>query len=279
MYFDIRINPPSTMAPNPPHWGGYQKYLPHEANLAPYENQPFSKFVDMLDKAGVSRGMLIVGPNATLEDQPPHIKGLLDQYPGRFVGAVTIRPQPNLLDAMKQIERAKEFGMRAIVVRPFEAQLFANDRRFYPIYAKAAELGMVVSLVVGMNFSDRPNLEFSSPVPVDSVASEFPSLKIIMTHSGWPWSAEAVAVAWKHANVYIDVSGIRPRYLAMEGAGYEPFFRFGNSILQDKLLWGTDWPLTDPAKTIEEIKELPLKEEVKEKWLYKNAMKLFDLKD
>jgi predicted TIM-barrel fold metal-dependent hydrolase len=280
VYFDIRINPPSTVAPNPPEWAGYEKTLPHHKNLAPFADQPFSRFVKMLDGVGVKRGLLIVGPNATIEDQPKHIKDLVDQAPERFVGAVTIVPKPNLMDSVKEIERgAKDFGIRAVLLRPFQSMLYANDRRFYPIYAKCTELGLVASIVVGMNFSSRPNLEYATPVSIDSVAAEFPDLKIIMTHSGWPWAAEAVSVAWKHPNVYIDISGIGPRFIAMDGTGYEPLFKFGSSVLQDKMLWGTDWPLIDHTKSISEMNALPLKDEVREKWMYKNAMNVFGLKE
>jgi predicted TIM-barrel fold metal-dependent hydrolase len=281
MIFDIRINPPTTVAPNPPGWEGYDKNVPHMKNAAPFLDQPFSKFVGMLTEAGVTRGMLIVGPYTTkVEDQPKHIKSLMDQYPGKFVGGVTVWPQSNLMKSVQEVERAvKEFGMKTILLRPFSSMLYANDRRFYPIYAKCAELGAVVSIVVGVNFTGYANLQYADPMPVDSVAAEFPDLKIIMTHSGWPWAAQAVAVAWKNPNVYIDITGIGPRFIAMDGAGYEPIFKFGNTILQDKILWGTDWPLTDQKRSIQEVMELPLKKEVKEKWLYKNAMALFGLKD
>lgn len=280
MIFDIRISPPSTVAPNPPGWEGYDRTIPHMENAAPFLNQPFSKFVEMLNEVGVTRGMLIVGPYVNIEDQPKHISSLINQYPGKFVGGVTVRPQPNLMKSVQEVERAvKEFDMKAILLRPFGSMMYANDRRFYPIYTKCAELGAVVSIVVGINFTGYANLEYANPIFVDSLAAEFPDLKIILTHSGWPWATQAVAVAWKNPNVYIDISGISPRYIAMDGTGYEPIFKFGNSILQDKILWGTDWPLTDMKRSISEVMELSLKKEVREKWLYKNAMNLFGLKD
>jgi predicted TIM-barrel fold metal-dependent hydrolase len=278
MMFDIRINPPSTVAPNPPGWDGYEKTIPHMKNAAPFLGQPFSKFVEAQNEVGITNGMLIVGPFAEIEDQPRHIADLMSQYPGRYVGGVSIKVQQDVMKCVQEVERAvNEFGVKAILLRPFQDMLYANDRRLYPIYAKSAELGAVVSIVVGINFTQYANLEYCTPVPVDSVAAEFPNLKIILTHSGWPWAAEAVSVAWKNPNVYIDVAGIMPRYIAMDGAGYEPIFRFGNSVLQDKILWGTDWPLIDMKRSVAQIKELPLKEEVFEKWTYKNATRLFGL--
>ncbi len=278
MMFDIRINPPSTVAPNPPGWEGYDRIIPHMKNATPFLGQPFSKFVEAQDEAGITQGMLIVGPYTEIEDQPKHIADLMNQYPGRFVGGVTIWPQANIMKSVREIERAvKEFGMRAILFRPFASEMYANDRKLYPMYAKCAELGAVASIVVGINFTADPNLKYADPMPVDDVAAEFPDLKIILTHSGWPWAAQAVAVAWKNPNVYIDIAGIMPRYIAMDGAGYEPICHFGNSVLQDKILWGTDWPLIDMKRSVSEVMGLPLKDEVKEKWTYKNAIRLLGL--
>jgi predicted TIM-barrel fold metal-dependent hydrolase len=161
--------------------------------------------------------MLIVGPYVKVEDQPKHIKSLMDQYPGKFVGGVTVWPQSSLMKSVEEVERAvKEFGMRAILLRPFSSMVYADDKTLYPIYAKCAELGAVVSIVVGINFTGHANLKYADPMPVDSVAAEFPDLKIILTHSGWPWAAQAVAVAWKNPNVYIDISGIGPRFIGLE---------------------------------------------------------------
>ncbi len=278
MVFDIRINPPSTVAPNPPGWEGYDRNIPHMKNAEPFLGQPFSKFVEAHDEAGITNGMLIVGPYAQVEDQPKHVADLMSQYPGRFVGGVTVWPQANIMKSVRAIETAvKEFGMRAILFRPFASGMYANDRLLYPMYAKCAELGAVASIVVGLNFTADPNLKYADPMPVDDVAAEFPDLKIIQTHSGWPWATQAVAVAWKNPNVYIDIAGIMPRYIAMDGTGYESIFRMGNSVIQDKILWGTDWPLVDFRRSLKEVMELPLKEEVKEKWTYKNAAALFGL--
>ena len=73
MIFDIRINPPTTVAPNPPGWEGYDKNVPHMKNAAPFLDQPFSKFVGMLTEAGVTRGMLIVGPYTIRSKTSPNI--------------------------------------------------------------------------------------------------------------------------------------------------------------------------------------------------------------
>jgi predicted TIM-barrel fold metal-dependent hydrolase len=278
MIFDVRVNPPAAVIPNPDEFKGYDRVIPHMKNAEPFLGQPFSKFVAAQEEAGITGGMLIIGPFAEVDDQPKLISDLVKQYPDRYIGAVTVLPQLDIMKSVREIERAvKDFGIRTILMRPFASMMYANDRRLYPLYAKCAELGAVVSMVVGVNFTTNPNLQYCDPTLVDSVATEFPDLKIILTHTGWPWATQAVAVVWKNTNVYIDISGVMPRYIAMDGSGYEPIFRFGNSVLQNKVLWGTDWPLIDMKRSVNEVMELPLKDEVREKWTYKNAMQLFNL--
>ena len=85
-----------------------------------------------------------------------------------------------------------------------------------------------------------------------------------------------IAVAWKHPNVYIEIGGISPKYISRPGTGWEPFITYGNSILQDQILFATD-SLIPHQRVVKELEMLPLKDHVKEKFLHKNAMKLLDL--
>ncbi|MFC1893412.1 amidohydrolase family protein, partial [Chloroflexota bacterium] len=139
MIFDIRINPPPTVAPNPPGWEGYERVIPHMKNAEPFLDQPFSKFVEAQEAAGITNGMLIVGPYVQIEEPFQVIADLVSQYPGKYIGGVTVWPQPNIMNSVREIERAaKEFGMRAIMFRPFASNMYANDRLLYPMYAKCA---------------------------------------------------------------------------------------------------------------------------------------------
>jgi predicted TIM-barrel fold metal-dependent hydrolase len=66
----------------------------------------------------------------------------------------------------------------------------------------------------------------------------------------------------------------------MKGTGWEPLIHYGNSVLQDKILFGSTWLFMGSSikKLAEGVMELPLKEEVKHKWLYHNAAKLLGIK-
>ncbi|MHB1128229.1 MAG: amidohydrolase family protein [Bacillota bacterium] len=129
------------------------------------------------------------------------------------------------------------------------------------------------------SYSSNASLDFGRPIYVDHVATKFPKLKIIAGHAGWPWINEMVAVAMRSKNIFIDISSFRPSYLAKAGTGWEMLLYFGSRVLQDQVVFGTEWSLLGFTLEglIKEVRDLPLKEEVKEKWLYCNAARLFSL--
>ena len=111
----------------------------------------------------------------------------------------------------------------------------------------------------------------ADPMAIDDVAVYFPRLKIVLAHSGRPLYGEtAFFLARRHANVYLEVSGIPPKSLPR----YVPRL----ADIADKVLWGTDWPapgVTSLRKNIDEFRALGYGEEVERKVLWENAAKLF----
>ena len=128
-----------------------------------------------------------------------------------------------------------------------------------------------------LNFVPQLKMDFGRPVYLDEVAGHFPELNIIAGHGGWPWVNELMAVLWRHDNVFMDISAINPVHMAKPGSGWETLLCYGNSLLQDRVLFGTAWPGCQFKDNVKGIKELPLKEEVKKKWLGGNAEKLLRL--
>jgi predicted TIM-barrel fold metal-dependent hydrolase len=101
------------------------------------------------------------------------------------------------------------------------------------------------------------------------VALDFPSLRVIGSHTGWPWVEEMIAMAWKHENVYVDISGYHPRYLD------KAIVDFMNTRGRNKTLFGTNgwaYDMILPA-----FEQLGLKEESKRLVLRENAMRVFNL--
>jgi predicted TIM-barrel fold metal-dependent hydrolase len=99
---------------------------------------------------------------------------------------------------------------------------------------------------------------------------------IVANHGGWAWMNEMVAVVWKRPNVYIEIGGISPKYIAKPGSGWGPFLTYANSLLQDQILFATD-SLISHERVVKEMELLPLEDQIKEKLLYKNAMGVLNL--
>jgi hypothetical protein len=120
-------------------------------------------------------------------------------------------------------------------------------------------------------------MDIGHPINIDEVAMDFPEMKIVAGLGGWPWVPEMVGVARRHQSVYISTAAHRPKYFAVPGSGWEMLMQFGNTLLQDKVVFASSWWTYGlPVKqVIEEMRALPLKEIVKEKWLYGNAARLF----
>jgi predicted TIM-barrel fold metal-dependent hydrolase len=231
-----------------------------------------SAFVDMLERVGIVRAV----PFGTTNDE---VADLLREYPDRFIGLARISglsPMPGVRELER---RVREQGFHALGVSALVDGIPASDRRYYPLYAKAVELGVPVRIYSSMNYAtDRP-YDLGHPRHLDQVAIDFPELTIIGGLGGWPWVNEMVALVRRHPKLHLDTSAHRARYLGQPGSGWEMLLQFGNTLIQDKVLVGLSAGLVgQPHETlIQEYLALPLKDTVKEKWLYGNAARVFGL--
>jgi uncharacterized protein len=156
-------------------------------------------------------------------------------------------------------------------------QVRASDARYYPLYAKCIELGIPVRVYTAMTYANDRPYDVGHPRELDRVAIDFPELKMIAGLAGWPWVNEMVGLLRRHPNLYCDTAAHRPRHFATKGSGWEMFMQFGNTLLQDKVMVGLSWNLLGLTmeEAIAEYLALPLKDSVKEKWLYSNARCFF----
>jgi uncharacterized protein len=176
------------------------------------------------------------------------------------------------VEAVRELDRAvRELGFKALRVIPWLWKLPPNDRLYYPLYVKCIELDVPFCTQVGHTGPLMPS-ETGRPIPyIDEVALTFPELKIVGGHIGYPWTDEMIALAWKHEHVYIDTSAYLPRY-------YPPqLLHFMNSYGQDKVLFGSNFPMLDLKQCAEQARALELKPEVKAKFLAGNARRVFQL--
>ena len=201
-------------------------------------------------------------------------------HPDVFIPFAGIDPHKGVA-AIEEIRRCHaEFGIKGIgELNPVRQKFFPNDETFYPIWETCQELGIAVMFHMGFAGAGagRPGgmgykLEAARAIPhLDDMAADFPELQIIHAHPGWPFHHEAVAACWHKSNFWIDLSGFAPRYFPDEVVHY------ANTLIQDRVLFGTDWPVIGIDRWMDEFAELPIKDTVRPKILKDNARRLLGI--
>ena len=174
-------------------------------------------------------------------------------------------------DPVWKLRECVEKGFKGLKLYPTYQFFNMNDPVLYPLYELAQEIGMPVSYHTGISVFKGSRVKYGEPIHIDDVAVDFPDLKIIMAHSGrGTWYEQAALMAKLHKNVYMEISGLPARKLLTYFPDLER--------LQDKVVYGSDWPeITNIKKSIDTIKGLPISEEAKEKILGGNAKRLLGI--
>lgn len=198
---------------------------------------------------------------------------------GRFIGFAGVDPNKGMT-AVRELDHAvRVLGLRGLNLQCFEHKVAINDRRMYPLYAKCIELDIPVNIHTSINFATSSLMKYGHPLLLDEVMVDFPELRVCASPPGFPWVHELIGVAWRHANVSIGLVAVRPKYLTVAHSGYEPLLQYGRTVLKDRIIFGSAYPLAPVQRTIDEIRALPLPEDVMHLWLYENARRFLRLPD
>lgn len=226
-------------------------------------------------------GILLAWDAETATKQPPvsndFVAAIVKRHPKRFAFFASVDPWKS--NAVAELERAvKELGAIGAKFHPSLQDFYPSDDRHFPLWQKASELRIPCLFHTGTSGigAGEPGgqgikLDPARPIHLDVIAARFPDLPIIAAHFGWPWHLELIAMALHKANVFIEISGWSPRYYPPE------LVREMGSRLQDRTLFGSDYPFLKPARVIEELDGLQLKPEAKVKILRENAARLLRL--
>ncbi len=235
-------------------------------------------FVTMMNAAGLDKALIPAIRMMSYQKKTmvwdiseEEVHAAVSRHPDRLVGLCGFNPLLKL-ESVRNVERAvKEYGFRGVYIHTYGFGIPLNDRLYYPLYAKCVELGIPVSMQVGHSAEHMPN-ELGRPIHLDTVALDFPELKLIGAHTGWPWTEEMISLAWKHENVYLGIDAHNPKYL-------EPtLVHFMKTRGQNKVIYGTNYPAVTHAESIACIRsELGLSEKVADKILRGNAARVYGL--
>jgi len=181
---------------------------------------------------------------------------------------------------LEEIEHAiKTLGLLGIKYQPPVQGFSPADRQFYPIWDLLQSLGAPVLIHCGTTAigAGEPGglgfkLAHARPIPnIDNIAADFPKLNIIAAHPGWPWTEELIAVALHKGNVSIDISGWGPKYIPAV------LKHDMQRRLQDKVLFGSDYPGWSPGQCCDEWEMENFKPGIIDKLFCKNAVRILDL--
>lgn len=238
------------------------------------------ELLDRMDEAGIAMAFL---PATKAGDRRmkdswylpyERVAEVCAQHPTRFRGLAGVDPTMGMA-GLAELERGvKEFGFIGAHLYPHWFEMAPDNARYYPIYSKCCELDIPIMMQVGHCLKYGRNHTFPSvgrPITLDTIACHFPELAIIGIHIGYPWTDEMISVAYKHENVYIGSDAYAPKHWP------ESFKHYISTWGQDKVLFGTDFPVIDPVRARREIEELDFPQIPKSKFLRENALRLFKL--
>jgi uncharacterized protein len=172
----------------------------------------------------------------------------------------------------------EQYGVRGFKFHPSAQTFYPNDQAAYPLYEVIAEHRLIALFHTGQTGvgAGTPGgggirLKYSNPMYVDDVAADFPDMKIILAHPSFPWQDEALSVATHKPSVYIDLSGWSPKY-------FPPLLvQYANTLLKDKVLFGTDFPVITPERWMRDFDKIAIKDDVRPRILKDNAVRLLGL--
>jgi uncharacterized protein len=172
----------------------------------------------------------------------------------------------------------EDYGVKGFKFHPSSQAFYPNDRAAYPLYEVIEAAGLPALFHTGQTGAGAGTrggggirLAYSNPIYLDDVAVDFPDMPIILAHPSFPWQEEALSVATHKPQVYIDLSGWSPKY-------FPPILvQYANTLLKDKVLFGTDFPLLTPERWKADLEKTAIRDEVKPGIMKNNAIRLLGL--
>jgi predicted TIM-barrel fold metal-dependent hydrolase len=200
-------------------------------------------------------------------------------HPDVAIPFASIDPNRGRMGVREARRLIDDFGVRGFKFHP-TAQAFApNDPVCYPLYEVIAGAGLPAlfhsgqtGIGAGLPGGGGLRLRYANPMLLDDVAADFPTLQIVSAHPGVPWQDEQLSVALHKPNVWIDLSGWSPKY-------FDPkLVQYANTLLKEKVLFGTDNPVIQPDRWLADFDKLPIKAEVRPLIMKHNAVRLLKLR-
>ncbi len=245
--------------------------------------QPLEGFLLEMDAAGVEQAVLLPidattahGCCITTNEQ---IAALVEKQP-RFIGFASV--DPNLPDAPHRLERAvRQLGLRGLKLDPSLQRFDLADRNtVFPVFQVCSELQIPVLLHCGMSWAPSGLAGLARPYLVEEAVQAFPGVNFVLAHFGWPWLDEALMLAVKYPNVYLDTAILYSgtprdamRRALVDHVGLDTIER----SLVTKIVFGTNYPRVDMRRCVRGVSALGLSAATEQAVLHGNARRLLKM--
>jgi predicted TIM-barrel fold metal-dependent hydrolase len=274
----VNIWTEEALAGRPERAGFYRNKIGVDAET--FQGICLDEMLRRMDKARIERSFLIAAKVGTLGHPACYhvpyelVAQAVKMHPDRFSGIAGLDPTEGM-NGVRALERAvQDHGFIGAHFYPHWFELPPDHAKWYPFYTKCVELDVPVQLQVGQSlvYDPRyPRRSVGRPITLDAVACDFPELKIIGIHLGVPWMDEMIAMAWKHANVFIGTDAHSPRYWPLS------LIHYMNTYGREKVIFGTDFPVLGFERTRDEFEALNLRPESKRAVLRNNTRRIYKL--
>ncbi len=278
-FIDVHVHPPTKefiVDAGGPHVKAAAEKFGHSIEL-----KTFEQMLEEYSAAGVEKLVLFAWDAETTSHRPrvtnEFISKVVERHPDRILGFASVDPHKKT--AVKDLDYAiRELKLCGLKLHPQVQAFEPNSPRYYPLYSKCVEFDVPITFHSGSTYwgaglkgGGGVKLRFSDPMLLDDVAADFPELKLIMAHPGWPWQDEQLAIAMHKENVSIDLSGWSPKY-------FQPLLvTYMTKLIPEKFLFGTDYPMLSPERWLKDFETLRVSAEVRNMVLRENARRLLKL--
>ncbi|MGQ4557126.1 amidohydrolase family protein [Halobellus sp. GM3] len=195
-----------------------------------------------------------------------------------FLGYASVDPHQGRKACEEAVRAVEDLDLDGFKFQQAVQGFTPSDGRFDELWDTLEQLGKPVlfhgghtGIGAGSPGGDGLKLRHTRPIHVDDVAARHPELTIIIAHPAWPFHQEQLSIVTHKKNVYMDLSGWRPKYIPDE------VIHYAKSRITDKVLFGSDYPMVTPKTWLEDFEEMDFDDETREKILYENAARLFEL--
>ena len=236
------------------------------------QQQSMELLFQEMNAAGITKGVVVARATdklGTIRNQ--EVAAIAKKHSEIFIGVGAANPS-NRRVAISEIATARQLGLKLVNLEPGATHpaMHVDDRTMYPIYAYCED--EQIPLIIMCGGAAGPTLDYTAPQRLDRVLADFPELTVVASHGGWPWVQEVLHVAFRRPNLYIS-----PDMYLHRLPGMNDYLLAANGFLAERFLFGTAYPFCPLVPYTKWFKSLPIKPDVMENILYKNAARLLGL--